>query len=116
MTRFILVALLALHSVPAKAKESLICQVSARVPYSAAIRRDARDTRIFTQEASLIEERRSGASAIRHWNVIGDSPQQLIATNPDGATTLIIDWPGATFAESGLLQQQRGYCRINELP
>lgn len=93
-----------------------MCQVSARVPYSTANRPGYNDIRVFTQNYGLVEERRSGTSAVRQWTVIGDSPDQIVASDPSRAATLIIDWPGATFAESGLARQQRGYCRMNELP
>jgi hypothetical protein len=106
-----------LHAGPALARNALVCTVTNRLPDHAFFSPGANDTRIFTITAELVEERASGTSLIRQWAVVSSDPIQLRATvlgpAPD---TLIIDWRGNTFAESGVNRQVRGYCRINDLP
>ena len=107
---------LAAAPLPTLSRESLVCRVTARVPYRAAIGPGADSSRIFTQNAALLEERRSGSSIVRRWIVIADTPEQLVAVNPDASLTLLVNRPGGSFSESGVEVQRRGYCRINELP
>jgi hypothetical protein len=108
--------LMGLLAVQAVARPSLVCRVTARVPFVAARPPGLYSSRIFVQSADLLEERRSGTSLVRKWIVISDTPDQLVAVDPNRSTTLLIDRPGNTFAESGVQVQQRGYCRINDLP
>ncbi len=116
MIRFLVLALLAASVSPAAARVTLVCGVTARIPYTAAIRPDFDNTRVFTQVAELMEERRSGNSLVHQWTVIADTPDQVVAVDPARALTLTINRPGNTFAESGVQVQRRGYCRVNELP
>ena len=109
-------AMAVLAASPAAARLTLVCQTSARIPYSADRRNQPGDTRVFTQVSDLLEERRSGNSIIYHWTVIQDRPDQLVAIDSDRALTLIIDRPSNNFAESGTQVQRRGYCAVNELP
>jgi hypothetical protein len=115
MTRC-LPALLILLTAPALARPSLVCRIAARIPYTSAIKPGFDNTRIFTQTAGLVEERRSGNSVIYRWTVIADTPDQVVAVDPARMLTLTIDRPGATFAESGVQVQRRGYCHMNDLP
>jgi hypothetical protein len=101
---------------PVAARETLVCRLSAIIPYSADRHTRFSETRVFTQNADVLEERRSGNSAIIRWQVVSDRPDQLMAVDTARALTLIIDRPGYTFAESGVMVQRRGYCRTNELP
>lgn len=116
MTRASWIVALCLLAAPAVARPALVCRVTARIPYSVNISPGADSTRIFTQTADLLEERRSGTSVIRRWAVIADTPDQLIAVDPARTLKLTIDFPGGLFAESGIEVQRRGYCRANELP
>jgi hypothetical protein len=116
MTRFLALVLLAASVTPAAARLSLVCRVTARIPYTAAISPDFDNTRVFTQVAELVEERRSGNSLVHQWTVIADTPDQIRAIDPVRALTLTIDLPGYTFAESGVQVQRRGYCWANDLP
>jgi hypothetical protein len=116
MTRFLLLAILAGAVTPALAKPSLVCQIAARVPYTSAIRPGFDNTRIFTQSSGLVEERRSGNSVVYRWTVVADTPEQVVAIDEARSLTLTIDLPGATFAESGVQVQRRGYCQMNDLP
>jgi hypothetical protein len=101
---------------PAVARPALVCRVTARIPFNAAHSPGVDSTRIFLQTAGLLEERRSGTSLVLRWTVVSDTPDQLVAVDLDRSLTLTIDRPGQTFAESGVMVQRRGYCRINELP
>ncbi len=116
MIRFLVLVGLAASVSPAAARLSLVCRVTARIPYTTAIRPDFDNTRIFTQVAELMEERRSSNSVIHQWTVIADTPEQVVAIDPARAMTLTINRPGNTFAESGVQVQRRGYCRANDLP
>jgi hypothetical protein len=116
MIRFLPLALLGLIPALASARPTFVCQIAARIPFSADIRTGFDSTRIFTQTAGLVEERRSGNSVLHRWTVISDTPEQMVAVDESRKLTLIIDRPGFTFAESGLQVQRRGYCRVNELP
>jgi hypothetical protein len=101
---------------PVLAKPSLVCAIAARVPYTTAIHPGFDNTRIFIQTAGLMEERRSGSSVVYRWTVIADTPEQVVAVDEGRTLTLIIDRPGFTFAESGVLVQRRGTCQLNDLP
>ena len=119
MTRhwsWIALGVLAAAPLPSVSRESLVCRVTARVPYRAAISPDADSSRIFTQNATVLEERRSGSSIVRRWFVVADTPDQLVAVNADASLTLLVNRPGGSFSESGVEVQRRGYCRLNELP
>ena len=116
MFRFPSLALLSLLATPAGARETLVCQIAARIPYTSDIRTGFDNTRLFTQTAGLVEERRSGNAVLYRWTVIIDTPEQMVAVDEGRALTLIIDRPGFTFAESGLRVQRRGYCHMNDLP
>lgn len=99
-----------------QARPSLVCRVTARLPYSAAIGPGGMSTRVFTQTALLLEEHLSGTAQVRRWTVIADTPGQIVAVDAPAATTLTIDRPGLRFAESGIETQIRGYCWDNDLP
>jgi hypothetical protein len=116
MRPFLLCALAMLLSFPVAARQTLVCQISAMIPYSTDRHTRFGETRVFTQVADLLEERRSGNSVINRWQVIADRPDQLMAVDTVRSLTLTIDRPGNTFAESGVMVQRRGYCRVNELP
>jgi hypothetical protein len=116
MTRFLVLALLAVSVSPAAARWTLVCSVTARIPFTTAISPDFDNIRVFTQVSDLLEERRSGHSLVHRWTVIADTPEQLLAVDPARALTLTINRPGNTFAESGVQVQRRGYCSENELP
>ena len=116
MTRARWIVALCLLAAPAVARPALVCRVTARIPYTVNLGPGPDSTRIFTQTADLLEERRSGTSIIRRWAVIADTPDQLVAVDLPHTLTLTIDFPGGTFAESGVEVQRRGYCRANELP
>jgi hypothetical protein len=116
MTPYLPAALLVLLASPAIANPSFVCGIAARVPYTAAIKPGFDNTRVFTQTADLIEERRSGNSVTYHWTVIADTPEQVVAIDEGRNLTLILDRAGPSFAESGVRVQRRGYCHMNDLP
>ena len=116
MRRFLPCMMIALLASPVAARTTLVCQTSALIPYSADRRTRVGETRVFTQVADLLEERRSGNAAIYRWVVISDRPDQLVAVDTERSLRLTIARPENTFAESGVMVQRRGYCWANELP
>jgi hypothetical protein len=116
MIRFLPAVLLVLAVGPALARPNFVCQISARVPFTSVVEPGFDGTRIFTQTAGLMEERRSANSVVYRWTIIADTPEQIVAVDEGRNLTLTINRPGFSFAESGVRVQRRGYCHMNDLP
>ncbi len=109
--------LLLLSAGPASARDSLVCIVTNRLAQHATFESNGDSIRIFTVTPALVEERQSGTSVIRLWNVVADRPAQLLAIGVARDTdTLTIDPQEKTFVETNLTVQTRGYCETNDLP
>ena len=116
MKRLVLLAAMTGIAAPVAARPTLVCRITAWIPYTSAIKPGFDNTRVFTQDAALVEERQSGNAVVRRWTVIADTPAQLVAIDTGRRLTLTIDRPGNRFAESGVMFQRRGYCTANDLP
>ena len=85
MKRLVLLAAMTGIAAPVAARPTLVCRITAWIPYTSAIKPGFDNTRVFTQDAALVEERQSGNAVVRRWTVIADTPAQLVAIDTGAA-------------------------------